>query len=271
MRSSRRYLLLTLGFALLISSCEKPSSHYGTVGNFYSVQVEKPVGVENPSYAWDVLSFPDESLLTYTDLYIRRGGREMAFQPDVPGDYRFELIVFNEEGEAAVTTQYQFMISKSAKATVSVQTTSEVTESTEPPHESVAEAPVPQPEPEPKASPPVAKPKEVVKEKPKPVRKAPSKPPAPPRSDLIKSAGERFTIQVYSEPSLREAEEKMNRLMSLGFDAYIQKAYFDDTDELWYRVRVGAYDLKKDAQKAAAEINQRAGVVSWVDRVRVDQ
>ncbi len=224
MRSSRRYLLLPLGLALLISSCEKPSSHYGTVGNYYSVQVEQPVGVDDPSYAWDVLSFPDESLLTYTDLYIRRGGREMAFQPDVPGDYRFELIVFNEEGEAAVTTQYQFMISKSPKATVSVQTTSEVTESTDPPDESVAEAQVPQPEPEPK-----------------------------------------------SEPSLREAEEKMNRLMSLGFDAYIQKAYFDDSDELWYRVRVGAYDLKKDAQKAAAEINQRAGVVSWVDRVRVDQ
>ena len=88
---------------------------------------------------------------------------------------------------------------------------------------------------------------------------------------MIKSAGERFTIQIYSEPSLREAEEKMNYLISLGFDAYIQKAYFDDSDELWYRVRVGAYDSKSDALNAAAEINQNIGVVSWVDRVRVDQ
>ncbi|MEE2877016.1 MAG: SPOR domain-containing protein [Candidatus Neomarinimicrobiota bacterium] len=262
MRYFRQYFPLFLGSALLISSCEKPSSHYGTVGNYYSVQVEQPVGVENPSYAWDILSFPDESLLTFTDLYIRRGGREIAFQPDVPGNYQFELIVFNQEGKAAVITQYQFMISDSPKATVSVQPSPEVKESVAIPEKVVTGVVVPKPEPEPK---------KVVTEVSKPAKRPAPKPPAPPRSDMIKSAGKRFTIQIYSEPSLREAEEKTNYLISLGFDAYIQKAYFDDSDKLWYRVRIGAYDSKSDALKAAAEINQNIGVVSWVDRVRVDQ
>ncbi len=256
---------------MFFSSCEKPSSHYGTIGNYYSVQVEQPVGVENPSYAWDVLAFPDESLLTYTDLYIRRGGREMAFQPDVPGDYRFELIVFNKEGEAAVTTQYQFLISESTKATVAIQLSPEVTESTEPPEETVAKVPTSNLEFKPEPTSSVAKLKKTVESIDKPDKKAHLKPPSPPRSDLIESSGERFTIQVYSEPSLREAEDKMNYLISLGFDAYIQKARFDDTGELWYRVRVGAYDSKAEAKKAAAMVNQRTGLVSWVDRVRVDQ
>ena len=270
MRSFRRYFPVLVGTILFFSSCEKPSSHYGTIGNYYSIQVKQPIGVENPSYAWDVLVFPDESLLTYTDLSIRRGGREMAFQPDFPGDYRFELIVFNEEGEAAVTTQYQFLILESTKTTVSVQSSPEVAESSEPPEKKADEVLTSRPKPEPKPTPPAAKVKKAVKKASKPIKKSPSKRLAPPRSDLIQSTGERFTIQVYSEPSLREAEDRMNHLISLGFDAYIQKAYFNDNDELWYRVRVGAYDAKPDAQKAAAVINQRTGVVSWVDRVRVD-
>ncbi len=195
----------------------------------------------------------------------------MAFQPDVPGDYRFELIVFNEEGKAAVTTQYQFLISESTKATVSIQSSPEVTESTELPEQTVAELPATKLEPEPKPTPPVAKIKESVEKTSKPTKKVHSKSPALQRSDLIKSRGERYTIQVYSEPSLREAEDKMNYLIRLGFDAYIQKAYFDDTDELWYRVRVGAYNAKAEAKKATAVINQRTGVLCWVDRVRLDQ
>ena len=63
----------------------------------------------------------------------------------------------------------------------------------------------------------------------------------------------------------------MDGLRKLGYDAYIQKAHFEKTDELWYRVRVGAFNSRIQAKKAAAEIKAKTGLVSWVDKVRVDQ
>ena len=88
---------------------------------------------------------------------------------------------------------------------------------------------------------------------------------------MIQSIGQRFTIQVYSKTSPKEAEDQMNRLIRLGLDAYIQKAYFEDKNELWYRVRVGTYNSKEEAKKAAAQVNRRSGVATWVDKVRIDQ
>ena len=120
MPSSKLYISFLSVLLLTLTACESYSSHQGTVGNYYTIQIEKPVGVENPSYGWDILSFPDESLLTYSDLYIRQEGREMAFKPDVPGDYEFEFIVFDDTGEAVVTNEYLFKISSSAMAEISV-------------------------------------------------------------------------------------------------------------------------------------------------------
>ena len=120
MLSSKLYIPFLSVLLLTLTACESYSSHQGTVGNYYTIQIEKPVGVENPSYGWDILSFPDESMLTYSDLYIRQEGREMAFKPDVPGDYEFEFIVFNNTGEAVVTNEYLFKISSSAMAEISV-------------------------------------------------------------------------------------------------------------------------------------------------------
>ena len=33
-------------------------------------------------------------------------------------------------------------------------------------------------------------------------------------------------------------------LIDSGYDAYIQKALFVETNETWYRIRVGSYDKK---------------------------
>ena len=229
------------------------------VGNYYTIQIEKPLGVENPSYGWDILSFPDESLLTYSDLYIRQVGREMAFKPDVPGDYKFEFIVFNDTGEAVVTNEYHFKISSSAMAEISVDSRLAETEEVE---ETVTAEEVPTPEsPAKKITPPP--PTSAVKNEAKPVKKT------APKVEALASVEGRFTIQIYSESTLREAEEKIDGLRKLGFDAYIQKAR--PGIKLWYRVRIGAYNSRDEAKKAADEINSKTGVVAWIDKVRVDQ
>ena len=266
MPSSKLYIPFLFLLLLTLTACESYSSHQGTVGNYYTIQIEKPLSVENPSYGWDILSFPDESLVTYSDLYIRQEGREMAFKPDVPGDYKFEFIVFNDTGEAVVTNEYHFKISSSALAEISVDSRLAETEKVE---ETVTaeELPIPEvPTPEPpaeKITPPP--PTSTVKYETKPVKKT------APKVEALASVEGRFTIQIYSESTLREAEEKMDDLKKLGYDAYIQKAHFEKTDELWYRVRVGAFNSRIEAKKASAEINARIGLVSWVDKVRVDQ
>ena len=261
MPSSKLYIPFLSVLLLTLTACESYSSHQGTVGNYYTIQIEKPLGVENPSYGWDILSFPDESLLTYSDLYIRQEGREMAFKPDVPGDYEFEFIVFNGTGVAVVTNEYLYKISPSAMAEISVDSRLAETEEVE---ETVTAEEVPTPEsPAKKITPPP--PTSAVKNEAKPVKKT------APKVEALASVEGRFTIQIYSESTLREAEEKMDGLRKLGFDAYIQKAHFEKTDVLWYRVRVGAFNSRIEAKKAAVEINARTGLVSWVDKVRVDQ
>ena len=75
----------------------------------------------------------------------------MAFKPDVPGDYKFEFIVFNDTGEAVVTNEYHFKISSSAMAEISVDSRLAETEKVE---ETVTaeELPIPEvPTPEPPA------------------------------------------------------------------------------------------------------------------------
>ena len=44
----------------------------------------------------------------------------------------------------------------------------------------------------------------------------------------------RYTIQVVSKKNLKDAEKTAVNLIESGYDAYIQKAYFRDTDEVWF-------------------------------------
>jgi len=259
MPSSKLYIPFLSVLLLTLTACENYSSHQGMVGNYYTIQIEKPLGVENPSYGWDILSFPDESLLTYSDLYIRQEGREMAFKPDVPGDYKFEFIVFNGTGEAVVTNEYLFKISSSAMAEISVDSRLAETEEVE---ETVTAEELPTPEPPAEKITP-SPPTSAVKNEAKPVKKM------APKVEALASVEGRFTIQIYSESTLREAEEKMDGLRKLGFDAYIQKTR--PGIKLWYRVRIGAFNSRDEAKKAADEINSKTGVVTWIDKVRVDQ
>tara|TARA_B100000029_G_scaffold515208_1_gene621143 strand:+ start:43285 stop:44106 length:822 start_codon:yes stop_codon:yes gene_type:complete len=273
MHSSQKYLFKLIGFCLLASSCDKPTSNFGTVGNFYSVQIQEPIGIVLPSYAWSILSFPSESNLIYTDLFIRRGGKEMSFQPDVPGNYSFELIIFNEEGLSIVSNKYDFLISKSATASISIEPQPKIKTNTNEKDKTLKKDlnknripnNISNIELNKKSN------ENLSKKEPKLKNKVPAKVKITPRADSIPSLGDRFTIQFYSESSLAQSKHRLDELIKLGFDAYIQKAYFQDKDELWYRVRVGTFNSKEEAKKAAIEIKRLSGLESWVDKVRIDQ
>ena len=297
--------ILFLPWALfLFSACEKEEIHAGTTGNYYAINVEAPFGIDDPSFGWDILESPRQSLLSYTDLFLRKNGREMAFEADAPGAYLFELIIFNGAGEAVNSQKYRFEITK-ADVTLSsepppvvieeeilrpkvdeVLLTDEVASETsvesqrtemvkilETGREEVIETVDVEMEEE-AETPEVAGVDEGTEEivtgkstQPETV----SSPPAPLRIDKIPKIEGRVTIQVASWPALEEAEKHMIELQNIGFDVYVQKAYFEETNEVWYRVRIGAFNSVAEAQEAVTVLKSVTGFTAWVDHVRADQ
>jgi cell division protein FtsN len=80
----------------------------------------------------------------------------------------------------------------------------------------------------------------------------------------------RYTIQVVSKKNLKDAEKTAANLIESGYDAYIQKAYFRDTDEVWFRVRVGSYDNRETALAVGKVIGSAMTTDIWVDFVRFE-
>ena len=60
-------------------------------------------------------------------------------------------------------------------------------------------------------------------------------------------------------------------LIESGYDAYIQKAYFRDTDEVWFRIRVGSYDNRETALAVGKVIASAMTTDVWVDFVRFEE
>ena len=86
----------------------------------------------------------------------------------------------------------------------------------------------------------------------------------------IPAKKDRFTIQVISKKRLVDAQQYANKLIKSGYDAYIQKAYFKETEEVWYRVRIGSYDNYNSAQAIANVVSKDIKLSVWVDFVRID-
>ena len=100
-----------------------------------------------------------------------------------------------------------------------------------------------------------------------------AKPPVKKKSPryIIPFDKSRFTIQVASKKNLNDAEKVAANLIESGYDAYIQKAYFRDTDEVWFRVRVGSYDNRDTALAVGKVIADAMTTEVWVDFVRFEE
>ena len=92
----------------------------------------------------------------------------------------------------------------------------------------------------------------------------------PKKGTSIAARTDRYTIQITSKRMLKDAQLFNQKMIGKGFDAYIQKVVFN-TDEIWYRVRVGSYDNYNSAKKAADALSGELGMTTWVDFVRKEQ
>ena len=80
-----------------------------------------------------------------------------------------------------------------------------------------------------------------------------------------------YTIQVAAWPSLEQARIDQLKLIEEGVDAYIQRNYRKEKDEIWYRVRIGNFSDKSKAQKMQEQIEYITGVESWIDVIPIEK
>lgn len=246
---------------LIFVGCEHNSTYDGTIGNIYSIKVDENFNLNNLSYGWYILKSPKKSELISKNLLIKNSGKEMSFKPDMPGDYIFQLIVYDNNGKSMKENIYEFNINLSSNTKINVDSTSvknlnknNSEEKKINQNQKISE----------KKS---TKNKSIKKQINKKLESTKKKLFS---ADEIESLNGNYTIQIFSEKNQNDAEEKMLELKNKGLDSYIQKAYFEKTDQLWYRVRVGNFTSKNEANKAALEISDFTSLKTWVDKVRVE-
>ena len=290
--------LLYLPILLFLISCGGKGVE-GQVGQIISIAAEENLEETNVDYNWIIMGQPDGSLLSPKDLKYKNNGQEMIFTPDYPGDYNFEVSV-TKFGDELSSQSFFFTISDFTEAEEeeiedetakeeewlkeSLDDYDEVEEEIE--EEEIEEEEIEEEEIEEEIEEEEIEEEEVVvvveevtpkksivnktttkaiisnKKRASKLRSA--------RGSNIPAKKDRFTIQVISKKRLVDAQKFADKLIKSGYDAYIQKAYFKETEEVWYRVRIGSYDNYNSAQAIANVVSKDIKLAVWVDFVRVD-
>tara|TARA_Y100000590_G_scaffold443871_1_gene573885 strand:- start:7275 stop:8123 length:849 start_codon:yes stop_codon:yes gene_type:complete len=271
-------------FLLLFIACGSGGIE-GFVGEAISITADNPDETTDVDYTWILIDQPDGSLINSSDLTPFNDGSKMTFEPDYPGDYTVDVVV-SKYGDEISNQSFAFSIIHPSDAEDAAEEIKEDEEEwlnedmdeeyveEEELDEDLAEEEfveddedIAEKEENNKPVPVIESP--VVAPTPKPVVKA--KPLPPKRTASIPAKTDRYTIQIVSKKMLKDAEQYAERLISQGYDAYIQKVIFEKTDEIFYRVRIGSYDNMNAAYETAKSVSKELGLATWVDFVRKEQ
>ena len=258
----------------------------GYVGESISITADNPEEGIDVDYNWTLANQPDGSLMNSTDLFASDDGQKMSFIPDYPGDYSVEVVV-SQYGDGIANQTFAFSIidpNKQEEEVEGEESQDEVNEewlnedlekesdvviedeeeeSDESDYDEEVEDDVDSDDQE----------EEVEDDNDVPVIKiitstsVQAKAIQPKRGASIAAKTDQFTIQITSKRMLNDAQLFSQKMISKGYDAYIQKTLFD-TDKIWYRVRVGSYDNYNSAKAAADVLSEELGMATWVDFVR---
>ena len=278
--------ILFFTFLFLIVSCGGDGI-VGYVGESITITAENPEETNDVDFSWILIDQPDGSLLSSKDLKYKLAGQEMTFSPDYPGNYIFEVSIL-KFGDELSNQFFVFTISD-----LEIEPEKEKTDDSE--EEWLSEDMEEDVEEEDeyeedeyeednnvegisdggnddyKDSPAIQKKYTVQSPKnTKPVVRAMSVKTKPAKDAHIPAQKDRFTIQIISKKQLKDAQQFAKKLIISGYDAYIQKAYFKETEEIWYRVRIGSYDNYNSAKAVADVVSSELGMSAWVDFVRLE-
>ena len=274
------FIILTLFIA-----CSKQSPTT-LVGEAIIANVANPEEGLDLEYLWEFTNLPDQSSISNSDIDSGEDDLSITFIPDVPGTYSLEVSVFQYNDEIS-TQSFHFEVLDNENLVSDIKDESNISESDEIlaknddllyrsdapkwfESENIFE---------------ITTEMENDKLIPKPQIKEDSEriiPSSPKKVETKKTAKSirgqsipydknRFTIQIASKKELSDAKQVAVDLIDAGYDAYIQKALFKETNETWYRIRVGSYQNKDTAIAVAESLSKNRPEKAWVDYVRLEK
>ena len=271
----------------LIISCDTGIEGY--VDESILITAENPTEGEDVDFNWSLLEQPDGSLINSSDLETSDDGQKMNFSPDYPGDYNIEVIV-SQYGDEISSQAFSFSIIDAEKKVNQIKENND-NQDEEWLNESL-EDDILITEDEDEYEYEDEDEDEYEYEDEDDLEEKFYNDTLPVDSDMgnnlselstnslskispkngnsIPAKTDLFTIQITSKQSLQKAQLFAQEMISNGYDAYIQKAIFD-TNNIWYRVRVGSYDDYQSAKSAADDLSKQIGITTWVDFVRIEQ
>lgn len=270
----KRSILILIVLSIIVN-CDMWNSRFGReeiiLGEYVTLQTDE--AVEEQSISWIFSQLPDSSkllgFLPADTLNL------VSFRPDVPGQYDVVLAI-TTDGETEETSYYYDVIMSEDEEVVEAEIPehlrglakeNEDTTVTDTPVVSLTDEGVQRRYLSKIKAPGAAKKprKSLAKSK----KTKSFKPATTSRGNLIPLAARTYTIQVSSWPSLDEAQSASHELQEkYGIDSYIQRAFFKDRDEIYYRLRVGNFQESADADAYAKEIRDMTQIEVWVDFVR---
>ena len=271
-------------------SCSKENNTIA-LGETINVSAKIPDESQDLEFIWELTSVPENSFIDNNNIQMGDTNSSVDFTPDTPGTYSLEVsifqyndeistesfsynvvplesneneetvenIVLDEEDSSAVS---DLLVDNSEPKWYDAESIDDVLDEVEKTPlkenievESIKEEPI------------------VKKTSPKPNRKTSKK--IIKKSKVVRGSSipfdkDRFTIQVGSKKFLSDAKKFAAQLIDSGYDAYIQKASFKETNEVWYRIRVGSYDKRETATAVAKVLSKTRQEKAWVDFVRYE-
>ena len=276
--------------AALAISCSKENNTVA-LGETINVSAKIPEESQDLEFIWELTSVPENSFIDNNNIQMGDTNSSVDFTPDTPGTYSLEVSIFQYNDEIS-TESFSYNVvpleSNENEETVenivldeedSSAVSDLLVDNSEPKWydaesiddvlDEVEKTPL-------KENIEV----ELIKEEPI-VKKISTKPNRKTSKKIIKKSKvvrgssipfdkDRFTIQVGSKKFLSDAKKFAAQLIDSGYDAYIQKASFKETNEVWYRIRVGSYDKRETATAVAKVLSKTRQEKAWVDFVRYE-
>ncbi len=274
------FIILTLFIA-----CSKQSPTT-LVGEAIIANVANPEEGLDLEYLWEFTNLPDQSSISNSDIDSGEDDLSITFIPDVPGTYSLEVSVFQYNDEIS-TQSFHFEVLDNENLVSDIKDESNISESDEflaknddllyrsnAPKwfesEDILEITTEMENDKLLPKPQIKEDSErIIPSSPKKVET--KKTTKSIRGQSIPYDKNRFTIQIASKKELSDAKQVAVDLIDAGYDAYIQKALFKETNETWYRIRVGSYQNKDTAIAVAESLSKNRAEKAWVDYVRLEK
>ena len=260
---------------IAVTACDKHLSK-AQVGQPVVVSAKLPDEGNFFEYIWKFITIPDSSNLDSDSLLFHARDQEITFVPDVPGHYLIQVVIWQYNDKLA-TQYYRYEADNLIASPTGIAELNDswleqkpgppakttINEFMKP--ESLAESTL------------------LIDEKNHVVHVDSTLEPVFIDQHLeqqskttfdnivIDKQKQMFTIQVASENTIRAAWNIVEELNSDGYDAYIQKSKSQVDSKIWYRVRIGQYNTREAAEKAAETISQNRDLPTWVDFLREEK